>query len=926
VAGSIVGESLRHFLYVSSRRKVGAITETHHSSCVLAGADWICLGSGQGGQAGEIELRAEGVARDHAVFAWDGKAWTLHAAKGPVHLERTGRNKRLKPGDELFTASNIHPKRLRIGDHCVISITGCGAMDGNPLALKLRVESLHHRFFPEAGTAESVIVAPEKSRILLLEAVEGLPGAPALAGYIESEKEGRWSYAATQSPATVYPKARRLQPAESVPIVPKTTVLIRGSDGITHDLFCDDPEFRLKRRIATAPGRAKMPNLLPGSLVDTYMLLARLGEGVCGAVWLAREIGPGAQAGLRVLKLVWRDHERELEAWRRLQNDNVHGLPRVLQVVDMGEGVGYVVLFHTPGRDLANALSRRRFGVYEFLHMVTDVASGGLAPLHAAGYVHGDMKPANILLLDDGHAQLMDFGGLGHAGAKRRQFSRHYVPPEVKEAPDKVPLEPDQDVFAFAQIIREMLGAGSEPVAWDLLGAGDQEAQAGRLPPRVRMAPLLRSLLKPSLSKATAPAQKRRYQNAGEFLRGARFNLWSRPLMLLVPMALSVLFMVRAEMRREDFSERLARVQTRGEGLDDSLDAAPSLRTIREDIQLANPAIRLYLRAWGVPGDVARSENRIADRVSAGLRSLIASVVDSEDLEPEEKMKRLQEQAGHKLRMAVELAGFPQAEADRLLREASETVLAEAERRTTKALTFAGPESVRDWRPIQNWEMKREDRGVRAVGHAVVAAAESGGGEAGCLELTVQMDPASGNPADGKGEAAFDMRRLELLGMQMPADMRNCRISVEFRVRGNLEGPSEFPNGIQVLAIDREWRRFYGPWVPMRNGAEWALCEALLSNEAPIGGWVDPEFNPAAIVYLGVKVGLSREAEKAVSGAVLIRSYAFDVRPPRPKSATPKSDAGQPSEAKPDSPATAPPKPAETKPKPPRRQPKITPE
>jgi len=115
-------------------------------------------------------------------------------------------------------------------------------------------------------------------------------------------------------------------------------------------------------------------------------------------------------------------------------------------------------------------------------NVLGDVA-GGLAALHAAGWVHGDVKPENLRLDDEGRATLIDFGLAWRAGEGssdhsdlRARGTLAYLAPECARGE---PGSPASDVFALGVLMYE-LGCGHHPIASVGSDADDYLARLSR--------------------------------------------------------------------------------------------------------------------------------------------------------------------------------------------------------------------------------------------------------------------------------------------------------------------------------------------------------------------------------------------------------------------------------------------------------------
>ena len=147
-----------------------------------------------------------------------------------------------------------------------------------------------------------------------------------------------------------------------------------------------------------------------GPRIGRFVLLRILGEGAMGVVHLAYDPDLRRNVAVKVIKPDSGDqlaHERLLlEAQTAAQLSH----PNAVTIYDVGvhEGQPYVAMEYVEGTTLA-AWLKRRAGWRDAFAIVL-AAGEGLAAAHAAGLVHRDFKPGNILVGDNGAVKVSDFG------------------------------------------------------------------------------------------------------------------------------------------------------------------------------------------------------------------------------------------------------------------------------------------------------------------------------------------------------------------------------------------------------------------------------------------------------------------------------------------------------------------------------------
>ena len=152
----------------------------------------------------------------------------------------------------------------------------------------------------------------------------------------------------------------------------------------------------------------------PGSEIAGFRLEEQIGAGGMGVVYRARQLDLDRTVALKLIQAELREDQEFKDRFRResrLAASIDH--PNVVPIFQAGEvdGAFFIAMRYVAGTDLGELLSQRQEPLppIQAAEVVAQVAAG-LDAAHAAGLVHRDVKPANILLDERHHAYLTDFG------------------------------------------------------------------------------------------------------------------------------------------------------------------------------------------------------------------------------------------------------------------------------------------------------------------------------------------------------------------------------------------------------------------------------------------------------------------------------------------------------------------------------------
>ena len=168
----------------------------------------------------------------------------------------------------------------------------------------------------------------------------------------------------------------------------------------------------LARELAESRDGETASRLAHGTRLGPYEIRGWLGAGGMGQVYRARDTRLGRDVALKVLSAAAEaDRESRDRFQREARTASSLNHPGIVTVFDVGEeeGAGFIAMELVEGRTLRDLLEGGALPVRQLVTLGAQIAEG-MAAAHAAGVVHRDMKPGNVMVDERGQPRIVDFG------------------------------------------------------------------------------------------------------------------------------------------------------------------------------------------------------------------------------------------------------------------------------------------------------------------------------------------------------------------------------------------------------------------------------------------------------------------------------------------------------------------------------------
>jgi serine/threonine-protein kinase len=258
-------------------------------------------------------------------------------------------------------------------------------------------------------------------------------------------------------------------------------------------------------------------------LPPRYASVEALARGGMGEVYRASDTTLGRDVAVKVLSDAYAHDaplrarfKREALAAARLSNE-----PHIVTIYDVGEHNGrpYIVMELATGGTIADRLDGAGHDVDESLRWL-EQAAAALDAAHRRGVVHRDVKPANLLLTEEGEVRVADFGIASAAGLASVTETGSVLGTLGYLAPEQARGErvgPAADCYGFAVVAYQLL-AGRRPFEHATGAAEALAATREEVPPISEQRPGLPRALDAVFTRALAAEPERRYSSCAELV------------------------------------------------------------------------------------------------------------------------------------------------------------------------------------------------------------------------------------------------------------------------------------------------------------------------------------------------------------------------------------------------------------------------
>ena len=254
---------------------------------------------------------------------------------------------------------------------------------------------------------------------------------------------------------------------------------------------------------------------------DRYQIIKSIGEGGMANVYLAYDTILDRNVAVKLLRGDLASDEKFVHRFQReaLSASSLNH-PNIVEVYDVGEDNGsyYIVMEYIEGRHLKDLIKKRgKLTTSEVIDIMLQITDG-MSMAHDAYIIHRDIKPQNIMILENGLVKITDFGiAMAMNATQLTQTnsvmgSVHYIPPEQASGKGS---SLQSDIYSMGIVMYELL-TGKLPFRGDNAVEIALKHLKEAMPTIKDELPTLPQSIENIILKATAKNPKNRYADAKE--------------------------------------------------------------------------------------------------------------------------------------------------------------------------------------------------------------------------------------------------------------------------------------------------------------------------------------------------------------------------------------------------------------------------
>ena len=253
---------------------------------------------------------------------------------------------------------------------------------------------------------------------------------------------------------------------------------------------------------------------------DRYQIIRTIGEGGMANVYLAYDTILDRNVAVKILRGDLAGDEKFV---RRFQREAIAASslshPNIVEMYDVGEDDGkyFIVMEYIEGRTLKSLIKKRgALTLPEIIDIMLQLTSG-IACAHNSYIIHRDIKPQNVMILDDGRVKITDFGiamALNNELTQTNSVmgSVHYLPPEQANGSGSTIKS---DIYSLGILMYELI-TGKLPFKGDNAVEIAIKQMKEQIPSICRENPAIPQSVENVILKACAKNPKNRYASAAE--------------------------------------------------------------------------------------------------------------------------------------------------------------------------------------------------------------------------------------------------------------------------------------------------------------------------------------------------------------------------------------------------------------------------